>query len=313
MRREHILATIVALSVSACGGEPPATVTGYAEGEYIYVSAPEGGWVSEVLVTRGAQVKAGDPLFTLDADAQIAQRDQAAAQSRQADAVLANLEKGRRSDEIAALEAALTQAAANRFLADAEFKRATELKRRGFVSQAVLDVRRTQRDAAAMQLKQAQANLALSRKGARADEIAAARASAEGAKAALARAEYALNQRRIRARVGGRVEDTLRRAGEFVPPAGPVVQILPPQNVKVRFFVPEQLRAKLAVGTVVGVACDACKGGLKARVSFIASAAEFTPPVIYSVGSREKLVWMVEAVPEGGTLTPGQPVDVALP
>lgn len=313
MRREHILATIVALSVSACGGEPPATVTGYAEGEYIYVSAPEGGWVSEVLVTRGAQVKAGDPLFTLDADAQIAQRDQAAAQSRQADAVLANLEKGRRSDEIAALEAALTQAAANRSLADAEFKRATELKRRGFVSQAVLDVRRTQRDAAAMQLKQAQANLALSRKGARADEIAAARASAEGAKAALARAEYALNQRRIRARVGGRVEDTLRRAGEFVPPAGPVVQILPPQNVKVRFFVPEQLRAKLAVGTVVGVACDACKGGLKARVSFIASAAEFTPPVIYSVGSREKLVWMVEAVPEGGTLTPGQPVDVALP
>lgn len=313
MRRQHILATIVALSVSACGGEPPATVTGYAEGEYIYVSAPEGGWVSEVLVTRGAQVKAGDPLFTLDADAQIAQRDQAAAQSRQADAVLANLEKGRRSDEIAALEAALTQAAANRSLADAEFKRATELKRRGFVSQAVLDVRRTQRDAAAMQLKQAQANLALSRKGARADEIAAARASAEGAKAALARAEYALNQRRIRARVGGRVEDTLRRAGEFVPPAGPVVQILPPQNVKVRFFVPEQLRAKLAVGTVVGVACDACKGGLKARVSFIASAAEFTPPVIYSVGSREKLVWMVEAVPEGGTLTPGQPVDVALP
>lgn len=153
MRREHILATIVALSVSACGGEPPATVTGYAEGEYIYVSAPEGGWVSEVLVTRGAQVKAGDPLFTLDADAQIAQRDQAAAQSRQADAVLANLEKGRRSDEIAALEAALTQAAANRSLADAEFKRATELKRRGFVSQAVLDVRRTQRDAAAMQLK----------------------------------------------------------------------------------------------------------------------------------------------------------------
>jgi HlyD family secretion protein len=283
------------------------------EGEYVYVAAPEGGWVSEVLVTRGAQVNVGDPLFTLDADAQLAQRDQAAAQLRQAAAVLANLEKGRRSDEIAALEAALTQAVANRTLAEAEFKRATELKQRGFVSQALLDTRRTQRDAAAMQVKQTAANLALARKGARNDEIAAARASAEGAKAALARAEYALSQRRIRAKVAGRIEDTLRRAGEFVPPGGAVVQLLPPQNVKLRFFVPEQLRAKFSVGTVVGVACDACAANLKGRVTFVASAAEFTPPVIYSVGSREKLVWMVEAVPEGGALTPGQPIDVTLP
>lgn len=313
MKRQHIAVIVFALLVGACNGEPPSTVTGYAEGEYVYVAAPEGGWVSEVLVSRGAQVNVGDPLFTLDADAQVAQRDQAAAQLRQAEAVLANLEKGRRSDEIAALEAALTQAVANRTLAEAELKRATELKQRGFVSQALLDTRRTQRDAAAMQVKQTQANLALARKGARNDEIVAARASAEGAKAALARTEYALSQRRIRAKVAGRIEDTLRRAGEFVPPGGAVVQVLPPQNVKLRFFVPEQLRAKLSVGTVVGVACDACAAGLKGRVTFIASAAEFTPPVIYSVGSREKLVWMVEAVPEGGVLTPGQPIDVTFP
>jgi len=313
MRLQHIVVLAFALLAGACDREPPGTVTGYAEGEYIYVAAPEGGWVSEVLVKRGAHVNVGDPLFTLDADAQVAQRDQAAAQLRQAEAQLANLEKGRRSDEITALEAALTQARANRTLADAEFKRATELKQRGFVSQAALDTRRTQRDAAAMQVKQTEASLALARKGARNDEIAAARAGAEGAKAALARTEYALSQRRIRAKVAGRIEDTLRRAGEFVPPGGAVVQMLPPQNVKLRFFVPERLRAKLAVGAVVGVACDGCAQGMKGRVTFIASAAEFTPPVIYSVGSREKLVWMVEAVSEGGALTPGQPIDVILP
>jgi HlyD family secretion protein len=313
MRTFQAISVFVLLALGACGSEPASTITGYAEGEYVYVAAPEGGWVSEVLVTRGAQVHVGDPLFTLDADAQLAQRDQAAAQLRQAEALLANSEKGRRSDEIAALEATLTQARANRTLADAEFKRATELKQRGFVSQAALDTRRAQRDAAAMQVKQTEANLALARKGARNDEIAAARASAEGAKAALARAEYALSQRRIRAKVGGRIEDTLRRAGEFVPPGGAVVQILPLQNVKLRFFVPEQRRSKLAVGTIVGIACDGCAKDLKGRVTFIASAAEFTPPVIYSVGSREKLVWMVEAVPEGGVLTPGQPIDVTLP
>ncbi|MFM9864559.1 MAG: HlyD family secretion protein [Micropepsaceae bacterium] len=313
MRVDYTIAVALALLLGACGSEPPRTITGYAEGEYVYVAAPEGGWVSEVLVARGAQVKVGDPLFTLDAEAHVAQRDQAAAQVRQAEAQLANLETGRRPDEIAALEAALTQAKANRTLADAEFKRAVELKQRGFVSQAAVDTRRAQHDAALMQVKQSEANLALGRKGARSNEIGSARAAVEGATAALARAEYALSQRRIRAKVGGRVEDTLRRAGEYVPPGGAIVQLLPPQNVKLRFFVPEQLRAKLSPGTVVGVACDGCARDLKGRVTFIASAAEFTPPVIYSVGSREKLVWMVEAVPEGGTLTPGQPIDVTLP
>ena len=152
MRVLRALAVSAALALGACGAEPDGTVTGYAEGEYVYVAAPEGGWVSEVLVQRGAQVRVGDPLFTLDADAQVAQRDQVAAQLRQAEAQLANLEKGRRSDEIAALEAALTQARANRTLADAEYKRAVDLRQRGFVSQAVLDTRQAQRDAATMQV-----------------------------------------------------------------------------------------------------------------------------------------------------------------
>ena len=315
MRLQYSIAILLALMLGACGSEPQGSVTGYAEGEYVYIAAPEGGWVSEMLVTRGAQVKVGDALFALDAEAQIAQRDQAAAQMRQAEAQLANLETGRRPDEIAALEAALTQAVANRTLAEAEFKRAVELKQRSFVSQAAVDTRRAQRDAALMQVKQGEANLALARKGARSNEIGAARAAVEAAKASLARAEYGLSQRRIRSKVAGRVEDTLRRAGEYVPPGGAIVQILPPQNVKLRFFVPEQLRAKLSPGSVVQVRCDGCAKELKGRVTFIASAAEFTPPVIYSVGSREKLVWLVEATPQGGTLklSPGQPVDIELP
>jgi len=314
MRGNRVLLFFAAAALAACQEEPPRTANGYAEGEYVYVAAPEGGWVTKVLVGRGTQVKVGDVLFMLDADAQIAQRDQAGAQLKQLEAQLANVKKGRRVDEIDAIEASLGQARANLSLAETDLARTQDLKDRGFASQAVLDSKIAQRDVAAAQVKQVQSNLSLARKGARQDEIAAAEANVASAKAALDRAAYALSQRRIASKVAARVEDTLRRAGEYVPPGGAVVALLPPENIKVRFFVPEAARSTLSVGREIAISCDGCGLGVKARVTFIASAAEFTPPVIYSVGSREKLVWMVEAVPTGpARLSPGQPVDVTLP
>lgn len=304
-----------ALLLAGCGAEPGDKITGYTEGDYVYVGAPDGGWVTELLVQRGHHVKVGDALFALDAQAQLAARDQAAAQVSQAEAQLVDLQKPRRPDEIAAFEATLRQMRANLEFAQADFKRAADLKAKGFVSQAVLDQKKSARDMAAAQVKQAAANLELARKGARADEIAAAQANVMAAKGALDRAEYALSQRRVVSKVAARVEDTLRRAGEFVPPGGAVVSLLPPGNIKVRFFVPEADRARLPVGQVVIIGCDGCPANSTARVSFVAANAEYTPPVIYSVESREKLVWLVEAVPQGGTLrlSPGQPVDVTIP
>ncbi|MBI1213242.1 MAG: HlyD family efflux transporter periplasmic adaptor subunit [Alphaproteobacteria bacterium] len=316
MNRNLIALAIAATcTLGACESQQGNKVTGYTEGDYVYVAAPDGGWVTELLVQRGAQVKAGDPLFTLDADAQLAARNQANAQVKQAEAQLADLQKPRRPDEIAALEATLHQARANLEFAQGEFDRATDLRAKGFASQQFLDQKKSARDGAQAQVRQAAANLDLARKGARADEIAAATANVAAAKEALARAEYALSQRRVAAKVDGRIEDTLRRAGEYVPPGGAVISILPPGNIKVRFFVREEDRARLSVGRTVGIGCDGCPPNATAKVSFVAANAEYTPPVIYSIGSREKLVWLVEAVPEGGTLSlsPGQPVDVVLP
>ena len=315
MKLQSLIMAIAAVALAACENEKPNKITGYTEGDYVYVAAPEGGWVTEVLVTRGAQVTAGDPLFTLDADAQLAQRNQAAAQSGQAQAQLADLRKPRRQDEIAALEATLKQAQANLQLAENDFARTNDLHGRGFASQQALDAKRAARDGAAAQVKQSAATLDLGRRGARSDEIAAAAANVEATKAALARADYTLQQRRVTAKVAARVEDTLRRAGEYVPPGGAVISLLPPGNIKVRFFVPEAARAKLSVGQEVRVACDGCDTNSSAKVTFVAATAEYTPPIIYSVGSREKLVWLVEAAPDGGTvgLSPGQPVDITLP
>lgn len=310
----HLTVLCLASILSACGADRQRTASGYVEGEYVYVAAPEGGWLTELLVKRGQTVKYGDALFTLDAEVQLSQHDQAQANLAQANAQLANLQKGRRPDEIMALESVLKQASASLVLAEADFGRALDLKEKGFVSQAFLDGRRTQRDSALQLVGQAKANLALASKGAREDEIAGARAAVKAAEAAVSRANYLLEQRRMRAKVGGRIEDTLRNRGEYVASGGAVVQILPPENVRVRFFVPEVLRSKVTQGELVDVRCDGCGEGLKAKISFLSTTAEYTPPVIYSVGSREKLVWLVEAKPEPGVhLSPGQPVDVVLP
>jgi HlyD family secretion protein len=312
--RARLILLLCAGALVACEQQASNVVSGYAEGEYVYVAAPEGGWVTQLLVARGTQVKVGDGLFMLDADAQLAARDQAGAQLKQAQAQLADVQKPRRTEELAALEAAVGQANASLKLAESDLKRTEDLTARGFAAQSVLDQKKMQRDVAAAQVKQAQSNLELGRKGARQDEIKAAQAAVDGAKAALERAEYALSQRRIVSKVAARVEDTLRRAGEYAPPGGAVVSLLPQQNIKLRFFVPEAQRSKLAVGGTVAVTCDGCAKDLKARITFISNAAEFTPPVIYSVGSRDKLVWMIEALPvTAAPLSPGQPIDVTLP
>jgi HlyD family secretion protein len=88
---------------------------------------------------------------------------------------------------------------------------------------------------------------------------------------------------------------------------------LPPGNLKVRFFVPETVLAHVSYGDIVNVRCDGCAEGLKARVSFISGSAEFTPPVIYSLEERSKLVFLIEALPDQpDKLRVGQPIDVAL-
>jgi HlyD family secretion protein len=91
----------------------------------------------------------------------------------------------------------------------------------------------------------------------------------------------------------------------------PVISVLPPQNVYIRFFVPEDQFAKIHLGEKVKIGCDGCADNIVATVSFIAAQEEFNPPVIFSIASRTKLVFKVEARTTGGlNLNPGQPVDV---
>jgi len=151
---------------------------------------------------------------------------------------------------------------------------------------------------------------------ARADEIRAAEADARAAREALAQADWRLGQRAIASPVTGRVNDTYYAVGDWVPAGIPVASLLPPANVKVRFFVPEPIVGRIKPGQTVNFSCDGCGAPMGATINYISDRAEFTPPVLYSRENRAKLVFLVEARPSpevAARLNPGQPVDVALP
>lgn len=142
------------------------------------------------------------------------------------------------------------------------------------------------------------------------DEAEAALRTAE---ARLNSAQTRLTRRKAFSPAGGTIQQIYYRPGEMVPAGRPVVALLPPGNIKVRFFVPEAELPKISLGENVRITCDGCRGEIPARVTFISRTSEFTPPVIYSQEERSKLVFMVEArtdTPE--TLRVGQPVTVTL-
>ncbi len=140
-----------------------------------------------------------------------------------------------------------------------------------------------------------------------------AQAALRDAEARLNSAQTRLTRRRMTSPVVGVVQQVYYRAGETVQPGKPLVSLLPPGNIKVRFFVPEALLPRIAIGDRIQVSCDGCAGDLSASITFIAQSAEFTPPVIYSLDERAKLVFLVEARPERPEqLRVGQPVSVAV-
>ena len=134
------------------------------------------------------------------------------------------------------------------------------------------------------------------------------------AKANLEWAETRLARRRAVSPNDGTIQEVYYRPGETVPPSRPVVSLLPPGNLKIRFFAPERELAAVKYGEIVGVSCDGCEASLTAKVTFISGSNEYTPPVIYSMEERAKLVYLIEAHPEHPEkFRVGQPVTVTLP
>jgi HlyD family secretion protein len=274
---------------------------GYVEGELALIAPPQAGWITSLMVARGAHVKPGDALFTLDATRELAARDNANAQIAAAKELASQA-----SAQITQAQAQQAQVDADIAKNQKELQRQEELVRIGGSPRRDLEAAQAAYDSARAQKNQAAAIQT---------QAAAPRRQAEAqtrqGEATLATAEFNLSERAVHALVGGEVQDIYFRQGEYANAGAPVVALLPPANVFVRFFVPEAQVAKLALGAQVHVSCDGCVSNIVGTISFIASQAEFTPPVIYSVGNRERLVFKVEArVADGLPVRPGVPVEV---
>ena len=306
---------LVALVLWGCQQQSEQRFQGYVEGEFILLAAPLAGRLDHLAVTRGAQVSSGALLFSLEREAEQAAVAAAEQEVRRALSQLEDLRKGERPSELAALRSRQDQALAALELSRREFDRRQQLYTQKVISAEELDRARSalHRDQAAA--TELHAEVKTAGLGSRSDAVAAAEASLEAARARLEQARWAFEQKSQSAPQAALVFDTLFQVGELVPAGVPVVSLLPPGNIKLRFFVPEPVVGTLRLGQKLAVFFDGSNGALPATISFISPQVEYTPPVIYSRETRAKLVFLVEARPDPASAArfhPGQPVEVRL-
>jgi HlyD family secretion protein len=285
------------------GPDRERMLSGYIEGESLFLAAPVAGTVGSIAAQEGQRVPAGAQLFTIDPATLSAQGEQARAQVLEARtqiaAAAANAEQA---------EAEASAAAADAEKARRDLNRLLSVRRDDAAAVAGKDI-----DAAQAALREANARLSAARQtaSARRAQIAAARAQESQARGGEREVAIRVGQLAPPAPTAARVEEVFYRPGEWVAANQPVVSLLPDDRVKIRFFVPEQLVARYRPGTNVRFSCDGCGAGLTARISYVSPRPEFTPPIIFSRDSRDRLVFMVEARPANAArLMPGLPVDV---
>jgi HlyD family secretion protein len=305
----------VAPTLAACSHHDDNTYQGYVEGEFVYLGSSQSGTLTQLAVARGQTVATSEPVFALESVDEATALQQAQQQLAAARAQLADIQTGKRRPEVNVTRAQLARAVANARKATLQLTRDEAQYRAGGIAKAQLDDSRAEADATAAQVRELTNQVEVARLPGRTQQLSAQSAQVAAAQAAAAQAQWKLDQKRVSAPAEGLVYDTLYRVGEWVQAGNPVVQMLPPPNVKVRFFVPETVVGKLSLGRALAIHCDGCAADVAAKITYLSSQAEYTPPVIYSNENRAKLVFMVEAHPSAADavkLHPGQPVAVTL-
>ena len=309
-RGVKILILLVAIAIAAFfawrlfgPGPRERYLSGYIEGESLFLAAPVAGTVSLIRAEEGQRVAAGAQLFAIDPATLSAQGEQALAQIVEARTQIATAQANAQQ-----AEAEATAAATDVDKAQRDLNRLLSVRREDAAAVAGTDV-----DAAQAALREATARLRAAREtaSARRSQIAAARAQESQARGGSREVDIRVGQLSPPSPSPARVEEVYFRPGEWVAANQPVVSLLPDDRIKVRFFVPEKDVAHYRPGTSVRFSCDGCASGLSARISYVSPRPEFTPPVIFSRDSRDRLVFMVEAMPaKPASLIPGLPVDV---
>jgi len=292
-------------------GEARRPYQGWVEADTLFIGAESAGRLEKLDVAEGQAVTPGTPLFKLETSSEEASVAAARATLARSEAELDLAEAAqKRPEEINVLRASEREAAARLELAEQDLDRTRVLVERGTATQANLDTATATEAANRAALDNVRSQIILANLPVRDEQLRQAREAVAAAEADLASAEAALARRSVSAPADGSIQTLYYRTGEVVPAGRPIVALLPPENVRIRFFVPQTEIAHFSLGQLIRVACDGCQPA-EAKISFISGTVEFTPPEIYSLEERAKLVFRVEAIPaDPKALRPGQPVDV---
>lgn len=311
------LAVGLSLSLSGClEPEPVLQLPGYVEADITAVASPVAGTLQQMQIKEGQLVKPGDLLYVLESAQEEAKLAEAQAMKAQATAQSRNLSKGARTAEIEQLRAKVRYAEAQLEQAQTQLRRTEQLRNNGFVSDIQTLQERTQVQLAKAQVEDANAALRTAQQAAREDERAAADAGVDAAAAGVAQVEWLLKQKRVTAPVGGVVQELYVRQGEYAQPGATTLTILHSNTLRVRFFVPNDLRPRYLPGTEVQVSISGCERPLKATVTRVSARPEYTQPMMFSHELRDRLSFLTEArLTASSTCTapPGTPVGVMVP
>ena len=298
-------------ALGGCGDRPSGRLLGYVEGDYVYAAAETAGRIVTLAVQRGDRVAAGAPLFSLDATREQAALAEAEADLAEAKATLEDLTKGDRPEEISVIQAQLDSARASLKLSEPRVQRRRELVKRNVVAVEQVD----EAEAAILEdrgkIAEMEARLAAAKLPARTDQIAAAQMTVDAREQAVRAAQWDVDHRQVVAPAAGVIQDVYYRVGEMPNAGQAVIQLLPPENLKLRLYVGEPELGGYRLGDRLQITCDGCAPGLTAHITFISRDAEFTPPVIYSRETRAKLVYLIELRPDDPAQPwhPGQPIE----
>jgi HlyD family secretion protein len=312
--RNLILITLP-LFISACFDNSPSTeLQGFIEGDFTYVSSGVSGHLTALSVNRGNEIVKGTPLFALESEPEQSQLEAAQANLIQAEDQLNNLKRGERSSVLNSIEAQLAQAKANLTFAQSELSRNEKLRASNIISALKYDQLKANFTAATEKVKQMTAELAEAKLGAREDLVLAQQANVNAAKADVKELTWRLAEKKVASNAEGFIFDTFFLVGEFVTAGQPVLSLLSPENIYLVFYVPQPLLHNIHIGKKITFTCPNCEPSI-AHIHFISPEAEFTPPIIYSKDTRDKLMFRVEAkLDKKGAKNyhPGQPVDVEM-
>ncbi|MBB4198293.1 HlyD family secretion protein [Rhodoblastus sphagnicola] len=295
--------------------QAPSGFSGYVEGDLVQIGPIEGERVQNLAVEPGDAVASNTPLFTMATPVLDQAQAEARARVEQARATLENQKAAlNRPEQVAVLRASLDRAKASLALSKAEFERQSALLTKGAATVSARDQAKFALDRDIAAVAEAEKQIEAGLLPSRVQEILAAQAAVTQAEAQARQIDVRRARQTVFAPTAGVIQDVFFRPGEVVAAGQPVLALLPPENRKIRFFVAETQLARLSLGKTVEVSCDSCPSPLKARVIYISPQAEFTPPVIFSLEERGKLVFRVDARPDDVRLALplGLPVNVRL-